>query len=205
MKKILPLITLLTCIICNAQCPAPSNFTLSILDATSAQLSWTENGIADTWEIAIIPDFIVGTPLPSDALYVTTSNPFIVTGLSQLSECNVFFVRSRCSATDVSPWAGLASFGCDAIVYNYLATLSNDTFSLQDNSGLQLFPNPSNNIVQIKCNSIIDKIRLFDSLGKEILIQTQNDKINIENLSKGVYLIEVYTENKKLYRKLVKE
>ena len=74
------------------------------------------------------------------------------------------------------------------------------------NSGLHLFPNPSKNIVQIKSNTKINKITVFDSLVKVILIQTQNNnEIDVENLSKGIYLIEVFSENEKKYRKFIKE
>ncbi len=206
MKKIITSIILLAILIGNAQCPAPSNFTLSIPNANSAQLSWTENGTSNTWEIAIIPDFIIGTPLPSDALYTTTSNPFIVTGLSPTTGCDVFFVRSVCSTTVVSPWVAVGTLGCSTNVYNYLNTLSNDSFINNDANKLTLFPNPSKNIIQLKSNSKIDKISVYDSLGKVILIQPQNNnEINVENISKGVYLIEVFTENKKYYRKFIKE
>lgn len=189
MKKTITLLVLLAFFKGNTQCPAPSSLTFSIPDASSAQLSWTENGSATTWEVAIIPDFIVGTPLPSDGLYTTASNPFTVTGLSTVIGCTVFFVRSVCSATDVSPWVAVGSLGCSTNVFNYLATLSNDSFSLKDNSGLQLFPNPSKNSIQLKSNTKIDKITIFDSLGKVILIQTQNNtEVNIEKLSKGIYI-----------------
>lgn len=118
-----------------------------------------------------------------------------------------FFVRSVCSATDVSPWIAVGTLGCSTNVYNYLATLSNDSFTLNnENSVLQIFPNPSKNSFQIKCNSKIDKIILFDTLGKAILIQTQNNnEIDVENLSKGIYLIEVFTENEKIYKRFIKE
>lgn len=189
----------------NAQCPAPSNLSLSFPTADSAQLSWIENGTATAWETTVVPDFIVGTPLPSGGFIATTNNPFIFTNLPTLSGCNVFFVRSVCSATDISPWAAVGTLECSTDVYNYLTTLSNDSFSL-NSSGLQIFPNPSKNLVQIKINSKIDKITIFDSLGKVILIQTQNNnEVNIEKLSKGIYLIEFISDNEKIYRKLIKE
>jgi Secretion system C-terminal sorting domain len=206
MKKIINVIILLINFIGNSQCLAPSNLTLTIPNASSAQLSWQENGTVNTWETTVVPDFYVGAALPSTGFIATTNNPFIFTDLPTLSGCNVFFVRSICSATNVSPWVAIGSLGCSSNIYNYLATLSNDSFLLNYNSGLQLFPNPSNNLIQIKLNSKIDKITLFDSQGKVILIQTQNNnEINIENLSKGVYIIDVCTENENFYRKFIKE
>ncbi|MEI7509268.1 MAG: T9SS type A sorting domain-containing protein [Flavobacterium sp.] len=204
MKKIIVLIILLVNFIGNAQCSTPSNLTSSGgLGQTT--LSWTENGTASAWDIAVVPDFYVGAALPSNGWISATTNPFIVTGLPPAYGCYVFLVRSVCSATNVSPWIAVGSLGCSTNVYNYLATLSNDTFN-SENHGLQLFPNPSKNVIQIKINSKIDKITIFDYLGKEILTQTQhNNEINVENLSKGIYLIEVLTENEKNYRQFIKE
>lgn len=205
MKKIITSIILIANFIGNAQCPAPSNLTLYIPNATSAQLSWTENGSATAWEVAVVPDFYVGAPIPSSGIFAT-SNSYLVTGLPPAYGCYAFFVRSVCSASDFSSWVAIGTLGCDTNVYNYLATLSNDSFSLNENSGLQLFPNPSKNVIQLKINSKIDKITILDSLSKVVLIQTQNNnEINIENLLKGVYIIEIITENKKIYRKFIKE
>jgi hypothetical protein len=200
MKKITTLIFLLTNFIGNAQCPAPSN--LNVYGNTiETYLSWTENGTATVWEVAIIPNYNIGDPIPISGT-ITSSNPHIFINLPPT--CNAFFVRSICSATDISPWSVIGS-GCSLNVHNYLVTLSNDNF-LPNSNGFEIFPNPSKNIVQIKCISTIDKITVFDSLGKAILIQTQgNDKINVENISKGIYVIEIFTQNKKIYRKFIKE
>lgn len=208
MKKIVTIIIILTCLVGNAQCPAPSN--ISVIDnialLSTAELSWNENGNATAWDIAVIPNFNVGTTLPTTAwVSGATSNPFILTNIPAGYGCYVFFVRSVCSVIDVSPWVAVATSGCSTNVNNYLATLSNDSFS-SNSSGLQISPNPSKNIVQIKINSKIDKITVFDSLGKVILIQTQNNnEIDVENLSKGIYLIEIISENEKIYRKFIKE
>ena len=146
MKKILTLICLLAYIIGNAQCPAPSNLALFIPNATSAELLWTENGSATSWEIAIIPDFIVGTPLPSEPLFVVASNPYIISGLTPAMGCYAFFVRSVCSPTLNSSWTAVGSLGCSTNVYNWLGTLANNDFVVnQDKSNFQIAPNPAIN------------------------------------------------------------
>ncbi len=206
MKTIITIIFLLINIIGNAQCPAPSNLVYSTINVQDAILSWTENGTAIAWEIAVQPDFMVGAPLPSNGWISAPSNPFVYVDLPP--GCNVFFIRSVCSATEVSPWAAVGSSGCSNDIINYLTTLlSNDSFSLNaDDKDLQIAPNPSNKRVQLQMKSIIDKIIVFDSLGKVILVQTQNtSEIDIENLSKGVYFIDVVSENKHLFKKFIKE
>ena len=203
MKKI-SLLVLFTVIIGNAQCPAPSNLVYSTINTQDALLSWSENGTATTWDIAVVPDFYVGAPLPSNGWVTASTNPFVYVGLPP--GCNVFFVRSVCSTTDVSPWTAVASSGCPINITNYLATLSNNDFSINNDNNIKVFPNPSSTIFKIVSDTNIDKITIFDTLGKEILTQTQNNnEVNIEKLSKGIYLIEIFSENEKIYKKLIKE
>ena len=204
MKKIITLLVLLTFFKGNTQCPAPSNLVYSTINTQDALLSWSENGTATTWDIAVVPDFYVGAPLPSNGWVTASTNPFVYVGLPP--GCNVFFVRSICSATDVSPWVAVASSGCPINITNYLATLSNNDFSINNDNNIKVFPNPSSTIFKIVSNTNIDKITIFDTLGKEILTQTQNNnEVNIEKLSKGIYLIEITSENEKVYKKLIKE
>jgi hypothetical protein len=205
MKITITIIILLTNFVCNSQCQAPSNLVYSIVNTQDALLSWTENGTATTWDITVVPDFYVGAPLPTDSYYVSSTNPFTFANFPPTG-CNVFFVRSRCSVTEVSPWVALGTSGCDTNIYNYLATLSNNNFSINNDNNIKIFPNPSSTIFKIVSDTKIDKITLFDTLGKEILTQTQNNnEFNVENLSKGIYLIEIHSENEKIYKKFIKE
>ena len=205
MKITITIIILLTNFVCNSQCQAPSNLVYSIVNTQDALLSWTENGTATTWDITVVPDFYVGAPLPTDSYYVSSTNPFTFANFPPTG-CNVFFVRSRCSVTEVSPWVALGTSGCDTNIYNYLATLSNNNFSINNDNNIKIFPNPSSTIFKIVSDTKIDKITLFDTLRKEILTQTQNNnEFNVENLSKGIYLIEIHSENEKIYKKFIKE
>ena len=199
MKKLIILAILLANFVGNSQCSAPSNVNLinNIAFLNTAELSWTENGTATSWEIAVVPDFNVGSTIPTTGWIVATSNPFIVTGIPPSFDCYAFFVRSVCSSTDVSSWTGASSLGCSIVAYNWFLTLSNDNFvTNSENNKLQIYPNPAKNIINIKYNSEIEKISIFDYLGKEILTQIQNNnEINVENLSKGIYTIEIQLEN----------
>jgi hypothetical protein len=205
MKKIITLLVFFTFFKGNTQCPAPSNLVYSTINTQDALLSWTENGTATTWDITVVPNFYVGAPLPTDSYYQSSTNPFTFANFPPTG-CNVFFVRSRCSATVVSSWVALATSGCDTNVFSYLATLSNNDFSINNDNKVKIFPNPSSTIFKIVSDTTIDKITIFDTLGKEILTQFQNNnEINIEKLSKGIYLIEITSENEKIYKKLIKE
>ena len=52
----------------------------------------------------------------------------------------------------------------------------------------------------------IEEIKIFDYLGKEVLKQTIiNNEINVENLSKGIYIVEIHSGNGTVYKKFIKE
>ena len=204
MKKTITLVFLLIFFKGITQCPAPSNLVYSSPNGVDALLTWTENGNADTWEIVAVPDFYVGAPSPSEGSHFTTSNSFAYVGLPP--GCNVFFVRSVCSSSEVSPWVAVASFGCPINIINYLETLSQNSFLMDEHDKIKIFPNPSSDFFKIESDAIIDKVTLFDSSGKEVFIETQNTReIDIEKLPKGMYLVEMVSEGFKIYRKLMKE
>ncbi|MDD2984163.1 MAG: GEVED domain-containing protein, partial [Crocinitomicaceae bacterium] len=83
-------------------CLAPTAITGTNITSTSAILAWTENGTSTDWEIQYGTGSFVPTTAPSIAV---TTNPHSLTNL-QPSSTYRFYVRSRCSATDSSYWAG---------------------------------------------------------------------------------------------------
>jgi hypothetical protein len=205
MKKIITLILLLANFIGNAQCPAPSNLTFTSVNG-DALLSWTENGTATTWEIVGVPDFYVGDPLPSEGTYFTTSNIYTYVGLPP--GCNVFFVRSVCTVTDVSPWVAIASSGCSTDINNYLATLSNNNFEFNtNNDALTIYPNPTKDLLNIetKNNSTISSASIYNALGQIVMTTTTSNTINVSNLITGIYFIKAKLDGKESIIKFIKE
>ena len=205
MKRYFTLILLVSYFFANSQCLPPSNLTLTTPYPFSAQLDWTMTGTSSSWEVAIMPNYVVGTPLPVSGDYFVSSPTILLTNLAP--GCYVFCVRSVCGPNVFSQWSIIASLGCSTNVYTYIASLSNDNFLLDsENDKFKIYPNPSHNILKLYNKSTIDKVEISDSLGKVILTQTQNNnEINIENLSKGIYFISITSGDEKLNRKFIKE
>jgi hypothetical protein len=88
----------------------------------------------------------------------------------------------------------------------FVTLLSNQTFT---DSNFDMYPNPTSTIVTIKIdnNLIIKTINLTDVLGKSISttnINSNEKTLDISNLAKGIYLVEITTqENLKLVKKLI--
>jgi hypothetical protein len=72
---------------------------------------------------------------------------------------------------------------------------------------LKIYPNPVSNILTIKSEIIlIDKVEIYSVLGKKIKeINLDFNNINTEDLSKGLYLIWIYSEKGTTVKKLIKK
>ena len=96
-------------------CLAPTTLTATSLTATSANLGWTENGTATTWDIEW--DTTGFTPGTGTMVTGTTTNPHNLTGLTANTSYS-FYVRADCGGSGTSTWAGPFSFTtpCVAVV-----------------------------------------------------------------------------------------
>lgn len=93
---------------------------------------------------------------------------------------------------------------------NWNDTLTSAT-SIQTNTKISLFPNPTQNSALISSSTAINKISLFNLLGNQIEIETKMKSENeaefsIENLSAGLYILRIEDKTGNIYStKLIKE
>ena len=86
---------------------------------------------------------------------------------------------------------------------NSLLNINNELF---DNEFI-ITPNPTSNYFYIKSKIVINKIEIFDVLGKLKQSPLQNNKevyCNVSNLPTGCYIIKIYGENGISTKKLLK-
>ena len=89
-------------------CPKPINLTATSVTQTSAILGWFEQGTATAWEIYLVP---FGQPAPTPtSLGIATTNPYLISSLPA-GTAYTFYVRAKCSPTDVSLWSQPLTFG----------------------------------------------------------------------------------------------
>ena len=88
-------------------CPEPSNLDADNLTEASAELSWTEEGVASQWNIEYgAPGFTLGV---DGALISSTSdNPYTLNGLSSETDYE-YYVQAVCGG-DTSSWTGPFTF-----------------------------------------------------------------------------------------------
>lgn len=94
---------------------------------------------------------------------------------------------------------------------NFKALTNTRTLSIKENElNLELifYPNPVNNILNIKTNTnvVINRLSFYTISGQLLISKTNNLKqINLEPYSKGVYFLKVETENGILNKRILKK
>ena len=85
---------------------------------------------------------------------------------------------------------------------NVTLNIKNDNFIAEN---ISLFPNPISNVLTIQTskNIKIKNVVIFNALGKKI-IETRNRQINVNQLSKGIYFITIFTDYGDLHKKIIK-
>jgi hypothetical protein len=68
-----------------------------------------------------------------------------------------------------------------------------------------LFPNPVKNILNIASENDINSLEIYDNLGR--LIRKVNDQksVKVDDFTKGVYYLKIFTHDKVYYEKFIKE
>ena len=82
-------------------------------------------------------------------------------------------------------------------------TLGVDSFNTNT---ISVFPNPVNDILTVKSKSNINKVEVYSVLGKKVLSNNlSSNTLNMESLSKGVYIVKLYQDNQAIgVKKIVK-
>jgi uncharacterized delta-60 repeat protein len=99
----------------------------------------------------------------------------------------------------------------DGIGRNRIARINGDSTldtSLIEKNSMVIYPNPVTNLLQIQTpnNVIISSTRILDISGKLIFEQkTNSNSINTEILTKGFYILEVFSGKDKFTCKFIKE
>ncbi len=89
--------------------------------------------------------------------------------------------------------------------YNYVvgSNCALEVASIQDTVDFS-FLNPVKEFVSINSESKIDKVEIYNMVGT-LVLETKEDtnKVDIKNLSQGIYLIAVYSDDKKSVKKMI--
>ncbi|WP_296381878.1 fibronectin type III domain-containing protein [Winogradskyella sp.] len=106
------------CIEEGPSCTFPIDLTATVVTLDGADLGWTENGTATTWNVEVVPNGDVPTGTPTTT---GVSNPYTVTGLMASTSYD-FYVQADCGGGDTSDFSGPFTFTtlCDVFVPDYI-------------------------------------------------------------------------------------
>ena len=82
-----------------------------------------------------------------------------------------------------------------------------NTLGLVDSKKIEfsIFPNPSKDIINIKSEEELKSIEIYSILGEKVMFfEKKIQQLNIKNLSKGIYIMKLITNQGSAFKKFVK-
>lgn len=96
---------------------------------------------------------------------------------------------------------GSGGFDLDAVGVINTFNLSVNNVSKLD---FEIYPNPAIDFISIKTKEIITHLTIYSMTGQRIVIPVQ-DKIDVRNLERGRYILEIVTKGNKQTRNFIKK
>ena len=155
----------------------------SVIDQTVANISddggdisWTSITGASSWNIGWAKG--MASTMPTDSVMGITTNPYTITGLSADTNTHYHVWIQDVCGQNMGQWDGPVMFSADVTSIDELAS----------GRVLIAFPNP-NTIGSVRLNRVTDVV-IRNLLGEPVIVKTNTDEIDINELSSGVYLLE---------------
>jgi beta-glucanase (GH16 family) len=102
------------------------------------------------------------------------------------------------------------SFSNTSMVVDYVRVYQNSTATIDEQANLenslQIYPNPAKDWLFVKAEQTPTSLIISDLFGKQIRKEVgETERIDISDLASGVYLLEVYSNNQRVVRKIIVE
>lgn len=140
--------------------------------------------------------------------FLWKQSPFTETQMTNVSGNNFTKTITGQTIGSTISYAVKFAYAGGLSVTNYYTYVVGNNCALENATISELddfsFPNPVDDFVVINSNLSIDKVEIFNLVGNLVLTTTSNtDKIDVSNLSKGIYLLTAYSGTKKITKKVV--
>lgn len=102
-------------------------------------------------------------------------------------------------------------FGADANggigkeLYAYMDPALNTNQFVLNGKSVRVYPNPSNNYFQISSEAVVEKVALYSIQGQLVKSFEKQEKYDVSDLAKGVYLIKIYGEDCSISKQIIVE
>ena len=177
-----------------------------VIEATTITVQVGLNTLYLDFDLPVMNDLELGISASGADLYRNSSGasyPYNIGSLASITghnspwgdpEYHYFFYNLQLQENCMSEFAEV-----NAIFIN--STDINDS-----NSKLSIFPNPTNNNLNVSSENYIHAIKIFDMSGTLVLnhnCYSKNENIDLSNLAKGFYSIQISNKNTNVKRKLI--
>lgn len=147
--------------------------------------------------------------IPSDSEFTGAEKPVFEETLD-----GGYFQTAKVVKVDISSFAGqdvklvFRHYDCSDILYLGLddVEITQSVLAVSDSQKalVSIYPNPASDFIKIQNVKDVQKVRIFDMTGKKI-IETSSSDIDVRNLTSGQYILNIYSGNEVISRKLIKK
>lgn len=72
-------------------------------------------------------------------------------------------------------------------------------------ASVSVFPNPTSDFLKFESKSKVDAVKVFDMAGKAVNVQVLNNQVDVRNLVKGTYVVQIQTAEGTSTQKFIKK
>ncbi len=176
------------------------NISLAEYANQNIKLAWHALATGGLYYAWFVDDITISGVATEDYTYTITRDGVEIA--SGLTETNY---------TDENVTSGTHDY-CVEVVYNSCtsAPVCATVVGIEDDafSKIKVYPNPATDNITIECAENINKIEVFDVLGRKIISNENilnNTNVDITSLNNGIYFLIVHTENGNGEYKIIKQ
>lgn len=203
---------------CNEEEGGYGNYTDQIANVVAGETYPISVTVGDGWDVESVSVWIdfdqSGTFDEDEFFYIGTGSDETLTGeiiIPETAEEGEYRMRVRVAAVGEADatWDKACDTNEDFFGETEDYTVSVGEMSLNKNNKVDFtyYPNPVKNNLIIQSKTAIHSAKAYNLLGQKLMHSSvENNQINVENLSSGIYMIEIHFENGVKERfKIIKE
>ena len=179
-------------------CQPVANVIVNNVTATSAIITWTPQGDADTW---VVSYGYAGFTQGQGTDIVVNTPSYVINGLYPEVTYDVY-VRTACSDEVFSNWSAVQSFTTPSQV---------GITTVEGNVACTIYPNPADDATTISISGANGTVRItvIDMNGRTVASDEMNcsgdctKQMTVNNLAQGAYYVRVVADNVNMVRKLI--
>lgn len=121
---------------------------------------------------------------------------------------NVYSTGGFSGTCDFDPGLGIDSLFGSRIFVHKMRQSETGIIDIINENGILIYPNPSNNFIDIETTLTDYSLSIFDIMGKLIFTENVSKnkiRIDISNFSNGIYFLQLYSGDKIISKKFIKE